>query len=33
LRDSLSSLVDHLEEHGSPVDVHELMGVSKNEIK
>ena len=33
LRDSLSSLVDHIEEHGLPVDVHELMGVSKNEIK
>jgi len=30
LRDSLRELVDHLEQHGAPKDVHEMMGVSKS---
>lgn len=32
LRDSLRDLVDHVEEHGAPADLHEILGVSRNEI-
>ena len=32
LRDSLRSLVDHLEEHGAAPELHEVLGVSRNEI-
>lgn len=32
LRDSLREYVGHVEEHGAPAKLHELMGVSKSEI-